>query len=143
MPSCIVCSSHLTASYVSTANAGSSAGSRYLFGLAQVGQAPRIFLKCTKRGLPWICVLVTWAFSFLTYLSVSNGSTTVSADQDDTIRLPSRTDRIMCDRSSTGSSTSQPLPTSSLGLASALRQFVGRRLSKHKASSVTTCLSRV
>jgi len=60
-------------SAASSGNAFLYAGSRYLFGLAQNGQAPCIFLKCTKRGLPWICVLVTWVFSLLTYLSVGAG----------------------------------------------------------------------
>jgi amino acid transporter len=46
-------------SAISSGNAFLYAGSRYLFGLAQNGQAPKAFLKCTKRGLPWVAVLVT------------------------------------------------------------------------------------
>jgi len=52
-------------------------GSRYLFALAQNRQAPRFLLKCTKKGVPVWCVLVTWAIGFLTYLSCSSGSTVV------------------------------------------------------------------
>ena len=52
-------------------------GSRYLFGLAQNGQAPRVFLKCTKRGLPWVCVCVTAVFALLSYLAVGTSSATV------------------------------------------------------------------
>ena len=40
-------------------------------------QAPRFLLRCTKAGVPWIAVLFTWAIVFLTYLSVSSGSSKV------------------------------------------------------------------
>jgi amino acid transporter len=42
----------ILSSATSSANAFLFVGSRYLFGLAQNGQAPRILLKCTKRGIP-------------------------------------------------------------------------------------------
>lgn len=64
-------------SATSSANAFLFSGSRFLFGLAQVRQAPRFLLRCTKAGVPWIAVLVTWAIGFLTYLSVSSGSSKV------------------------------------------------------------------
>lgn len=60
-------------SAASSGNAFLFSGSRYLFGLAQVGQAPKILLKCSKRGVPWVAVLSTWIFSLLTYLSVGKG----------------------------------------------------------------------
>lgn len=53
------------------------AGSRYLFALAQNGQAPRIFLKCSKKGLPWVAVCFTALFSLLSYLAVGTNSATV------------------------------------------------------------------
>ena len=61
----------------SAASAGNSflyQGSRYLYGLAQNRAAPKIFLKCNKHGVPWVCVTVTGVIACLTYLSVSNGS---------------------------------------------------------------------
>jgi len=61
----------------SSANAFLYVGSRYLYALAQNGQAPRFLLRCTKKGVPYWAVLITWAFSALTYLSASNGSSVV------------------------------------------------------------------
>lgn len=57
----------------SSANAFLYVGSRYLFALAQIRQAPRFFLKCSKRGVPYYCVAVTAAVSALTYLSCGTG----------------------------------------------------------------------
>ncbi|KIW14444.1 hypothetical protein PV08_07228 [Exophiala spinifera] len=61
----------------SSANAFLYTGSRYLYALAQNRQAPRFLLKCTKRGVPLWCVLVTCSVSLLTYMSCSSGSSTV------------------------------------------------------------------
>ncbi|KAH7922656.1 general APC amino acid permease [Leucogyrophana mollusca] len=51
--------------------------SRVLYGLALRGQAPRIFSRCTKKGLPLIAVLFSAAFSFLSLMSVSSGAETI------------------------------------------------------------------
>jgi len=64
-------------SAASSANSFLYVGARYLFSLAQIGQAPKFLLWCTKKGVPVWCVLITWAISMLTYLSCSSGSTTV------------------------------------------------------------------
>jgi amino acid transporter len=61
----------------SSANAFLFVGSRYLFGLAQNKQAPRIFLKCTKRGIPIYGVGFTALWTGLAYMSVSAGAQTV------------------------------------------------------------------
>lgn len=61
----------------SSANAFLYTGARYMFALAQNRQAPRFFLKCTKRGVPIYAIFVTLAVSFLTYLAVGNSSSTV------------------------------------------------------------------
>jgi amino acid transporter len=58
----------------SSANAFLFTGSRYLFGVAQLGQAPKLLLKCTRTGVPIYCVCITASISLLTYLSVSSGS---------------------------------------------------------------------
>jgi yeast amino acid transporter len=64
-------------SATSSGNAFLYTGSRYLFGVAQNGHAPKFLLKCSKAGVPYICVLVTAAVGLLTYMSVSAGANTV------------------------------------------------------------------
>jgi len=61
----------------SSANAFLYTGSRYLFGVAQNNQAPKIFLKCTKQGIPVYAVAITASISLLTYMVVSSGAKTV------------------------------------------------------------------
>lgn len=61
----------------SSGNAFLYTGSRYLFALAQNGQAPRFLLKCTKRGVPIYCVLITASIGLLTYMTVSEGANNV------------------------------------------------------------------
>ncbi|EIW64731.1 amino acid permease [Trametes versicolor FP-101664 SS1] len=48
--------------------------SRALYGLATVGNAPKIFKKVTKNGLPIVSLLTCAAFSTLAYMGVSTGS---------------------------------------------------------------------
>lgn len=43
--------------------------SRALYGLALNGNAPRFLRKVNSWGLPWVCVAVGIAFSFLSYMS--------------------------------------------------------------------------
>ncbi|KAF2710198.1 amino-acid permease inda1 [Pleomassaria siparia CBS 279.74] len=64
-------------SATSSGNAFLYTGSRYLFGVAQNGQAPKFLLKCTKAGVPIWCVLITASVSLLTYMSVSTGANQV------------------------------------------------------------------
>jgi amino acid transporter len=64
-------------SATSSGNAFLYTGSRYLFALAQNGQAPRFLLKCTKAGVPIWCVLITASFSLITFMSVSTGANNV------------------------------------------------------------------
>lgn len=61
----------------SSGNAFLYTGSRYLFGVAQNGQAPRFLLKCSKSGVPYYCVAITAVVSLLTYMSVSTGANNV------------------------------------------------------------------
>ncbi|KAM9914194.1 hypothetical protein OXX69_000881 [Metschnikowia pulcherrima] len=62
---------------VSAANSNVYSGSRILYGLAQVGVAPKFFLRVTKHGIPYIAVLFTAAFGSLGYMVLSNGGNTV------------------------------------------------------------------
>ena len=48
--------------------------SRALYGLALSGNAPKIFTRTTKSGLPLLSILFCTAFSFLAYMSVGSGS---------------------------------------------------------------------
>lgn len=59
----------------SAGNAFLYSGSRILYSMAATGQAPAIFAKTTKRGVPWAAVLATWTVGLLSYLNVSqNGA---------------------------------------------------------------------
>ena len=61
----------------SSANAFLFVGSRYLFGLAQNRQAPRIFLKCNKNGVPLYAIGFTAIWSGLAYMSISKSAAEV------------------------------------------------------------------
>jgi amino acid transporter len=69
----------IVTSACSSANAFLFVGSRYLFGLAQNKQAPRIFLKCTERGVPIYGIAFTAVWSGLAYMCVSAGAANVFA----------------------------------------------------------------
>lgn len=61
-------------SATSSANAFLYTGSRYLYALAQNGQAPRFLLTCSRKGVPYWCIGITASISLLTYMSCSAGS---------------------------------------------------------------------
>ncbi|PWN25795.1 putative general amino acid permease [Jaminaea rosea] len=67
----------LITSAVSAASSDLFTSSRALYGLAIAGNAPRIFARTTKSGLPYYAVGVSILFSSLAYMSVSNGAATV------------------------------------------------------------------
>jgi amino acid transporter len=67
----------LVTSASSAANADLYNGSRYLYSLAQTGQAPKIFRKCTKSGIPIYAIGLTACFLPITYMSISAGPGTV------------------------------------------------------------------
>ncbi|KAF4337996.1 general amino acid permease [Fusarium beomiforme] len=58
-------------------NAYLYSSSRTLYSLAQDGQAPKIFLRCTKSGVPWVCVTAVTAISLLSFLVASNSASEV------------------------------------------------------------------
>ncbi|KAH8897309.1 histidine permease [Thozetella sp. PMI_491] len=68
---------HLTnalmiSSIFSAGNAYTYCSMRSLYGLALEGQAPAIFKRCTKNGIPYVCFLVTMLFPLLSFLSIGN-----------------------------------------------------------------------
>ncbi|CAA7266616.1 unnamed protein product [Cyclocybe aegerita] len=48
--------------------------SRALYGLAASGNAPRIFLRASKNGLPYVSVIFNSLFAFLGYMGIKSGS---------------------------------------------------------------------
>lgn len=62
---------------VSAANSNVYSGSRILYGLAEAGVAPKIFLRATKSGIPYVAVLSTAIFGSLGYMALSQGGATV------------------------------------------------------------------
>lgn len=48
--------------------------SRALYGLALTHQAPKIFARTTKNGLPWVALIVCAAFGSLAYMSLSTSA---------------------------------------------------------------------
>lgn len=61
----------------SSSNQALLAGTRVLYGLAIKGQAPKVFLRTTRWGAPYVCVLLQTAFMFLAFMSLSSGALTV------------------------------------------------------------------
>lgn len=61
----------------SASNQAMLAGTRILYGLALKKQAPKIFLRTTKYGIPYVCVILQTAVATLAYMSLSSGALTV------------------------------------------------------------------
>lgn len=61
----------------SSSNQSLLAGSRTLYGLALKGQAPRVFLRTTSWGTPYMCILLFGGFMLLSFLSLSRSALTV------------------------------------------------------------------
>lgn len=61
----------------SSSNQSLLAGTRVLYGLALKQQAPKIFLRTTSWGVPYMCVLLFITFSFLSFMSLSSDAITV------------------------------------------------------------------
>ncbi|KAI1437327.1 amino-acid permease inda1 [Xylaria sp. CBS 124048] len=58
----------------SAGNAFCFSGSRVLYSMALNGQAPRLFTRTSRRGVPYVAVLFTLAIGALAFLNVSNKS---------------------------------------------------------------------
>lgn len=52
----------------SSSNQALLSGTRVLYGLALKNQAPKVFLRTTKWGVPYVCVLLNTAFMFLAFM---------------------------------------------------------------------------
>jgi amino acid transporter len=56
----------------SAGNAFLFSGSRVLYGMALNGDAPKIFGKTNRNGVPWVAVLATWSIGLLAFLNQSS-----------------------------------------------------------------------
>ncbi|KAG6897340.1 hypothetical protein C0992_002398 [Termitomyces sp. T32_za158] len=63
----------LTAAW-SAATSDLYTSSRALYGLASVGNAPRVFIKTSKNGLPYASLVFCSLFALLSYMGVNSGS---------------------------------------------------------------------
>ncbi|KAH9877675.1 hypothetical protein J1614_002892 [Plenodomus biglobosus] len=61
----------------SSSNQALLSGTRVLFALAIKGQAPKIFLRTTSWGVPYVCVLFNTCFMFLAFMALSSSAMTV------------------------------------------------------------------
>ncbi|KAL4743951.1 proline-specific permease [Aspergillus similis] len=61
----------------SSGNAWCYAGSRTLYSLAGEGQAPKIFTRTNRNGVPYVAVLATWVIGLLSFLNLSSSGQTV------------------------------------------------------------------
>jgi len=66
----------LTAAF-SAGNSYVYCASRSLYGLALEGKAPAALTRCTRRGVPYVCVAVVLALALLSFLQVSRGAADV------------------------------------------------------------------
>lgn len=67
----------LLTSIFSAGNTYVYCGTRTLYGMALEGRAPKVFAKCTQKGVPLWSFLATISFGLLSFLQVSNGSAKV------------------------------------------------------------------
>ncbi|KAH9858980.1 amino acid permease [Lenzites betulinus] len=58
----------------SAANTDLYGSSRALYGLALNGNAPKVFLKTTRHGLPWVAVASCASVGLLAYMGLQSGS---------------------------------------------------------------------
>lgn len=61
----------------SAANSVLFGGSRILYGLACTNQAPKIFSKCNRYGVPYNAVIASFSLGLLAYLNVSTSGAKV------------------------------------------------------------------
>jgi len=65
------------ASAFSAGNSYVYCASRSLYGLALEGKAPRPLTRCTRQGVPWVCVALVLAIALLSFLQLGHESAVV------------------------------------------------------------------
>ncbi|KXT13094.1 hypothetical protein AC579_2143 [Pseudocercospora musae] len=58
----------------SAGNSTTYCATRSLYGLALEGKAPRLLTRCTRYGVPYVCVTIVLCFGGLAFLQVSNSA---------------------------------------------------------------------
>ncbi|KXS98174.1 hypothetical protein AC578_6405 [Pseudocercospora eumusae] len=61
----------------SAGNSTTYCATRSLYGLALEGKAPRLLTRCTRSGVPYVCVTIVLCFGGLAFLQVSNSASVV------------------------------------------------------------------
>ncbi|KAF9069940.1 amino acid permease/ SLC12A domain-containing protein [Rhodocollybia butyracea] len=61
----------------SSGNSSMLAGSRALYGLAREGQAPKIFLRTNRFGVPWVSISFISVFIALAYMTLQESASVV------------------------------------------------------------------
>jgi amino acid transporter len=51
--------------------------SRMLYSMAVAGDAPKLFVKCTKSGVPYNALIASASISLLSYMNLSSQGTVV------------------------------------------------------------------
>lgn len=79
----------------SAANSNMLTGSRVLFGLANAGQAPKIFKRLNRYSIPWLAVGLLSVFMALGYMTLESTASTVFTWLQDLVAISTLTDWIL------------------------------------------------
>lgn len=79
----------------SAANSNMLAGSRVLFGMANAGQAPKIFARLNRFSIPWIAVGLLSIFMALGYMTLEDTASTAFTWLQDLVAVSTLTDWII------------------------------------------------
>ncbi|KAK4613499.1 Dicarboxylic amino acid permease [Fulvia fulva] len=79
----------------SSGNSNMLTGSRVLYGMANADQAPKMFLKISRIGIPYYCVGLLSIFIALGYMSLQDTASTVFTWLQDLVAISTLTDWII------------------------------------------------
>lgn len=79
----------------SAANSNMLTGSRVLFGMANAGQAPKLFRRLNRFSIPWIAVGLLSIFMALGYMTLQSTASTVFTWLQDLVAISTLTDWII------------------------------------------------
>lgn len=76
----------------SAGNSNMLTGSRVLFGMANAGQAPKVFQRLNRFSIPWVCVALFSVFMALGYMTLSDTASTVFTWLQDLVAISTLVD---------------------------------------------------
>ncbi|USW55837.1 Putative amino acid permease/ SLC12A domain-containing protein [Septoria linicola] len=79
----------------SAANSNMLTGSRVLFGMANAGQAPKLFARLNRFSIPWLAVGLLSIFMALGYMTLDQTASTVFTWLQDLVAISTLTDWII------------------------------------------------